>query len=215
MTPARSTLHRLLASSLVKAARRPIREALWRARGRGLANPRLPRDVGSILFVCKGNICRSPFAAGRARQLLERTGAGVISASAGINANSEAVVPDEACEAAAAFGLSLLDHRPVQVTRELVAMHDLTVVMEADHLRRLRAEYPEVRHRLLLLPLVDPRPAGAYERLNIPDPFGAPAETFQQCYARIDAALHQLLPAVSGNRSVTVQAWSGPRGERQ
>ena len=34
----------------------------WSVYGRTICNPRLPQNINSILFVCKGNICRSPFA---------------------------------------------------------------------------------------------------------------------------------------------------------
>ena len=56
------------------AAKAPVKDALWTIRGRQFRNPQFGREVRSVLFLCHGNICRSPFAAVRAAQLLERAG---------------------------------------------------------------------------------------------------------------------------------------------
>ena len=207
---ARATLHRALTHPLVMAAKRPLKDALWIARGRAFANPPLPRRVTSVLFICKGNICRSPFAGIRFRQLLDARGlSGVRSASAGISTTQAARAPQEACTAAGGYGHSLDAHEPLQLTRELVREHDLVVVMEADQLRQLRASYPDAADRILLLPLLDEEASG-YERFNISDPFGGPLDGFHACYARIDRALQRLLDQLAGAAPVR----NSP-GERQ
>ena len=54
--------------------RRQTKELVWRLRGAFVRNPPLPARVESIVFVCKGNICRSPFAALLAERCLAEQG---------------------------------------------------------------------------------------------------------------------------------------------
>jgi len=87
-----------------------------------------------ILFVCTGNICRSPMAAAIARAELDRAGAGGIEVeSAGTMAMVGWGATREAARVAEEHGTSLAGHRPRQLTRELVAGADLVVGMEAAH----------------------------------------------------------------------------------
>jgi protein-tyrosine phosphatase len=197
-------LHRALTHPLAVAAKRPLKDGWWSVRGKALRNPPLPAQIESMLFVCKGNICRSPFAALRASQLLQQARKPVRCVSAGITATQAARPPEEAAEAALAFGCSLADHEPLRLTREMIDASDLIVVMEAEQLVLLRQRYPHAIGRLFLLSLIDEGWRG-YARYNIADPFGCELAAFRSCYARIDAALATLvsiLPAVSREGAV-------------
>lgn len=176
------------------AIKGPIRDLMWILKGATLRNPPLPARVESILFVCLGNICRSPFAAVLAAARLEAGGRGEVRcASAGIRTDQDARSPEAACDVAAAYGLSLVDHRPQPLTRELLIAHDLIVVMEAAHLQELRATYPDASHKVVLLSLFDGQAGPGYERYNIADPFLRPPAAFEVCYGRIERALSGLL----------------------
>jgi protein-tyrosine-phosphatase len=175
-----------------------VKDTWWRARGGAFRNPGLPREVRSILFVCQGNICRSPFAAARTAELLAAAGASHVRClSAGIRATQAARPPHEACAAADAFGLSLRAHEPLQLTRELVCGVDMTVVVEAGQMAALRQEYPEAHARIFLLPLFDSMERPGYRRFNIADPFGQAPEVFDDCYQRVDRAVRGLVAAIS------------------
>ena len=189
---------RLLRAALTHPAtmafKRRLKDAWWMARGAALRNPDIPKDVRSLLFVCQGNICRSPFAAMRGADLLRRRrGAHVQCTSAGIRTSPSARPPREACEAARAFGVALDDHQPVQLTSALLAAHDLTIVMEARQLLDLRRQYPAFSNRIVLLSLLDGTAAPGAERYQIADPYGHPFQTFERCYRRIDGALAALV----------------------
>jgi len=189
-------LHRALTHSVSMAAKSVIRDMWWTVPRPSLANPPAPGHVRSILFVCKGNICRSPFGAARTRQLLkEMEISGVACDSAGLDTRQAARPPKEACAAAGRFGVSLDDHRPQQVTADTIAQHDLTVVMESAHLLILRQRYPSCANRILLLPLLNGHASG-YARYNIADPYGQPLAVFQRCYSRMDEALGTLIRTV-------------------
>jgi protein-tyrosine phosphatase len=87
-----------------------------------------------ILFVCTGNICRSPMAAAIARCELDRTGrTDVEVGSAGTFALDGHGPSSDAALMAEEHGLSLAGHFAQQLTRELVADADLVVGMEREH----------------------------------------------------------------------------------
>ncbi|HEY7537485.1 MAG TPA: low molecular weight protein-tyrosine-phosphatase [Gaiellaceae bacterium] len=87
-----------------------------------------------ILFVCTGNICRSPMAAAIAKAEIERAGCRDVEvASAGIAALEGHPAASDACAVAWENGLSLEQHRARQLTPELLAEADLAVGMERAH----------------------------------------------------------------------------------
>ena len=196
--PMRSWSVRLVGAALkhpVVATLKPwIRDAVWRLRGAGTANPELPSRVDSLLFICLGNICRSPFAAHLAARLLVESGHdGIRCSSAGLRPSQAARSTPEACAVATHYGLTLEQHAPQPVTRDLLAAHDVVCVMEWRQLTQLQAAYPAFRDRMFLLSLLDPDAGGAYERYNIADPFGGALSSYEACYSRIDRALRRML----------------------
>ena len=188
-SPASDLWSRLRAASahpLAQPAKRALRNVVWALKGRSTRHPPLPARARSVLFVCLGNICRSPFAARLAERLLKEAGLdGVRCSSAGIRPSQAMRSPDEACEASAAFGLSLVEHVPQALTRELIESHDMVWVMEHGQFVRLRAEYAQYADRIFLMSLLDPDARGAYERYNIADPFGSSLSLYLACYERM------------------------------
>jgi protein-tyrosine-phosphatase len=196
-------LTRVLTHPATMAVKRPVRDAIWRVRGRGLARAPLAADPRTLLFICKGNICRSPFAERLAARLLAEAGVeDVRCVSAGFQVSKELASPVRAVEAAQAFGISLGDHRATQLTPEIAAAADLIVVTEAGHVDVLRERYPNAAARIVLLPLYgDGRASrGAYARYNIADPYGKSAEVFGGCYRHIADALGELVRLVRRGR---------------
>jgi protein-tyrosine-phosphatase len=93
------------------------------------------RETGpDILFVCTGNICRSPLAAAIARRELARTGhLGIGVGSAGTFALVGSAATGDAIAVAEEHGLGLAGHRARQLTPELAAAAGLVVGMEPEH----------------------------------------------------------------------------------
>ena len=196
-------LHRVLTSELGMIVKRPLIDTYWAVRGTAIANPSIERPIRSLLFICQGNICRSPFAALLASRLLESEGIpGVNCSSAGLRTTQAAAPPREARDAAAAFGITLADHRPLSLSEELVGGYDLLVVMEVRQLVAVRSAYPHAGGRIVLLPLFAETRESGYSRLNIADPFGQPRATFDACYARIDTDLRGLLRSIEFHEGV-------------
>ena len=182
-----------LSRSIARRMKEAVRHVCWAVRPPSVVRPAIPSDIGSVLFVCLGNICRSPFAAVVAqRHLNERGATDVACTSAGLQPSAAGASPPEACAASARYGVSLHDHRPRAVTRALVDSCDLIVVMEREHAEDLRKSYPDRYDRVVLLPLFDGTARG-YERYGIEDPFGRTPEAYDDCYRRIQRAVAELI----------------------
>ena len=97
----------------------------------------------SILFICTGNLYRSPLAAAIFRRLLDERGrADWDVSSAGTWAAPDRRVPDGVLRAAANFGAELSSHRTRIVNAEMLAQSDLILVMEKGHKEALDLEFP-------------------------------------------------------------------------
>jgi protein-tyrosine-phosphatase/predicted ATP-grasp superfamily ATP-dependent carboligase len=166
------------------AARRKLSSALIGSRAlRRWAQSRLDRRLRSarrILFVCKGNVCRSPFAEAVARERL----AGLEVASAGYFPVPGRRSPEHACSAAAAAGFDLSAHRSQVVTEELVRNADVIFVFDQENYEQVTRTYPRIRQRTFLLGTLCPG-----DSLFIDDPWGLEAETFAACYRHIAKAI--------------------------
>jgi protein-tyrosine-phosphatase len=175
-----------------------LRESLWTLKGCRLGNPPLPASIRSLLFVCKGNICRSPFAGWLAARLAPEYGlAACRFESAGIVPSRDGRCPPEAIAAALPYGVDLHGHTPAVLSGHLGQQFDLIVAMDAQQFAELRRRWPHWRRKIVLLSLLDPEPGGARHRYNIVDPYGRPSEVFTACYARVERSLRTLLRAVA------------------
>jgi protein-tyrosine phosphatase len=107
----------------------------------------------SILFVCLGNICRSPLAEAAFRAEAERRGLDVSADSAGTGGWHAGEPPDRrAIAAARRNGVDIADLRARQVTRADFDRFDHIVALDEENLGDLRAlQPPASRARLSLL----------------------------------------------------------------
>jgi protein-tyrosine-phosphatase/predicted ATP-grasp superfamily ATP-dependent carboligase len=133
-----------------------------------------------VLFLCYGNICRSPIA----RHLAGRRLAGVEIDSAGFHRTSGRVSPEHVRRAAESAGLDLLEHRSRRVTAHDVERADLILCMDLDNLEAVHREFPEAAGRATLLGLLR-KPA----LLRIPDPYTLSEKETLSVIAAIDASI--------------------------
>jgi len=188
-------VHKRFAGIAERVARRA---ALSRARKHhatlGRDSGVLARPVGSVLFLCLGNLCRSPFAEVAAAQRLS----GMAVASAGFLSHDGRPSPPHVVQTARALGVDLSRARAHRVTPAQVAQADLIVCMDVSHLERMAHEFPQAMGKTTLLGLF--RPGGAME---MRDPYDlSPAATrdvFVEMLAAIDALAAQAPRAVAAN----------------
>ncbi|HVP31960.1 MAG TPA: hypothetical protein VMW35_22660 [Myxococcota bacterium] len=160
----------------------------WRRRLRGRARP-LPAEVASVLVICHGNICRSPFAAA----LLARALPELRIASAGLAAEDDCAADAAASRAASRRGVDLGGHRARLLHADHVRGADLVLGMQGRHLRAVVAAVPDAASRAFLLGEFLPDPPH-----SIPDPWGRDDATFDAVFGRIERAVGTLARALRG-----------------
>ena len=132
-----------------------------------------------IVFVCAGNICRSPFAEHLARQR------GLNAVSMGLRAGRGQPANATAVRVAAVFGVDLASHlsRPIDVAN--LRQGDLLLGFELWHACALEVVQPEGTVRLV----------GSFAGLahcHLYDPYGLPDVSFEYCFHRIERAVSAL-----------------------
>jgi protein-tyrosine phosphatase len=152
-----------------------------------------------VLFVCLGNICRSPTAEGVMRTLVNEAGmeSRIQLESAGTGAWHVGSPPDRrAREAASARGVELEGHAR-QVRAEDFEDFDLLLAMDGENARELRrqARGDEERAKVRLLREFDPASAGAAD-LDVPDPYYGAAGGFDEVFELVHAACAGLLEQI-------------------
>ena len=129
------------------------------------------QPAARVLFVCMGNICRSPTAEGVFRETLRKRAPefAVHVDSAGTHAYHVGEPPDHrACRAAARRGIDLSSQRARRVTTGDFSRFDLVLAMDEDNFRMLSAiSPPEYRSRIGLF--MDFAPEAG--RSSVPDPY--------------------------------------------
>lgn len=146
-----------------------------------------------ILFVCTGNICRSPTADGIARHWANRLGMlGELEFdSAGTHSYHTGEAPDPRAQQAArgrGYDLSRLRARPV--SNDDFARFDLVLAMDRGHLRWLeRACPPEHRHKLAMFTAWSER----FRDADVPDPYYGGGDGFEHVLDMVEDAVQGLL----------------------
>lgn len=148
-----------------------------------------------LLFVCLGNICRSPTAEGVMRHKLQLAGLAdrVQVDSAGTGAWHVGKAPDpRTCAAAEQRGYRLHELRARQVQAEDFARFDWVLAMDHDNLRelcRLRPAQGDAELDLFL------RRGGLAEH-EVPDPYYGGADGFEQVLDLVELACDRLIEQI-------------------
>jgi protein-tyrosine phosphatase len=155
--------------------------------------------VTRILFVCLGNICRSPTAEGVMRSLVAQAGLedSIELDSAGTGAWHVGSPPDaRATEAASTRGVAL-EGSARQVRTTDFKDFDLLIAMDSANLRDLRAlaQGDEERAKVRLLREFDPTSVGSGD-LDVPDPYYGTGDGFAKVFDLVQAACEGLLSQI-------------------
>jgi len=148
----------------------------------------------SILFVCMGNICRSPMAHGVFRRLVAEAGleGRVAIDSAGTIDYHAGEPPDRrAIAAAAARGVDIADLRARAVSTEDCSRYDLVLAMDRGNFNRLRKLCNGDGDVRLFLTFAPDR-----REQEVPDPYGGGPEGFEYVLDLVEAGAAGLLDEV-------------------
>ncbi len=138
-------------------------------------------SVDRLVFVCKGNICRSAFAEKVAREL------GIKAISCGLDTIENAPANIDAQKAAKELGYDLSKHKTIPVMYVMLKKTDLLVVMELWQAKFLTKHL--CRHYQCTL-------LGLWNKTALPhiqDPYGATNDYFERCFKIIQQSVGVLI----------------------
>ncbi len=140
----------------------------------------------TVLFVCTGNICRSPMAEGLFRHALQGRG-DFRALSAGVGASSGLPPSEFAIRACQQVGVDISAIRSRQLSAELVRQVDYIFGMTQSHLESIALLYPQAAEKTFLLREFNEE-LPSYEK-DIGDPIGGSYDIYVQCRNQIEQGI--------------------------
>ncbi len=142
----------------------------------------------SILFVCTGNLCRSPMAEYLLRHHLGRDSSWKVG-SAGTYAIEGAPASRQAVAVLRDMGIDLTPHRSRELRRDLVESSRMVVAMTTAHADEIKRRFPDASAKVVLLKSFDKGSRSG----DIHDPIGESKEVYGNICREIDEALLDLI----------------------
>jgi len=163
--------------------------------------------VKSVLFVCTGNICRSPIAEGLFRRLLGNR-KDIEVGSAGVHAVRGQPPSTHAIEVCAEEGVDIRELRSQPLTSALINRASHIFAMTGAHVEAISMLFPNAADKTFLLREFEE--TGATSWLDVPDPIGLGRDVYITCAQTIKNALPSVLAFVEESEvTVPSSAWSG------
>ena len=165
----------------------------WRLRlGRalGLREAACKEPSGSVrhvVYVCRGNIIRSPMAEALLKRSVE--GFEMTVASAGLYAEKGRPADPRARIAARQLGIELEGHRAQRLTRTMMERASLIVPLDALIEAELRGRYPEAGYKIA--PLCADDGGGGSRPIEVPDPYDGDVAEIRRCYELIRSCVRR------------------------
>jgi protein-tyrosine-phosphatase len=201
-TPSRWNLRRLLPDSLLRERETflrlgpkagPIYARLRLLDLVGVRSPSMRRvtpGACSFLFVCFGNLMRSPMAEAFFRKSVSDADLhGIRIDSAGLHAVPGSEAHPWALIASREIGVSLISHRAQPVTADLVMQADAIFAMDFQNKAELLARFPEFESKIVMLGAYAD---GPFLYREIPDPYFGDIDATRRCYGVLQGCIRNL-----------------------
>lgn len=146
--------------------------------------------IKSILYVCTGNVFRSPFAERITKKLLGNSSIKV--ESAGILEYRGQPLPQEIVEVARKYGVDLSRHKPRQVNVSLVEAADLILVFDKKQVAELEGMFPKTKAKILTIKNC----AGFSDDRDMEDLWEKPVEVFERSIREIEVYVRRCVDRI-------------------
>ena len=150
----------------------------------------------TVLFICTGNICRSPMAEGIFRRAVRDRGDFRV-LSAGVGAMDGQSPSHNSVRACREIGIDIGQQRSQMLTRDLVKEADYIFGMTHGHVETILLLYPQAADKTFLLREFDDT-LDAYEK-DISDPIGGPLDVYVACRDQIEQGISTILRFIEQN----------------
>jgi RpiB/LacA/LacB family sugar-phosphate isomerase len=147
-------------------------------------------QMKTIVFLCTGNVCRSPMAEALFRYATQGRG-NFRAVSAGLGALDGQPPTQHSVEAMKEIGIDISSHSSRALTAELVRQADLILGMTHSHVDTVALLYPAAAEKTFLLREFD-ETLEPYEK-DISDPIGSPYHIYAECRDQIEQGIITLL----------------------
>lgn len=138
--------------------------------------------VTRLVFVCHGNICRSPLAEAVAHKH------NISSISFGLQTRGNDPADPRAVAWASAHGYELSQHKTMRVDQYQPQAGDLLIGMEPKHIHALEQHFSLAPVQITMAGLWLPQPL-AY----LHDPYNTNAQYFNKCESLVEKAVHKIM----------------------
>jgi protein-tyrosine-phosphatase len=144
-----------------------------------------------VLFVCTGNICRSPMAEGAFNNLIKKTGQDkhYLGWSAGVFGLNDHPATSESVEAIGELGVDISKHKAQRVSHKILEDSALIIAMTNEHKEEILSRSPESAGKVFTLHEY----SDGDRRKNVEDPYGLSFKTYKECAREIWEAVEKLV----------------------
>jgi glycine hydroxymethyltransferase len=144
----------------------------------------------TILFICTGNVCRSPMAEGLFRRAVQGRGDFRV-LSAGLGALDGQMPTQHSVTAMRELGIDISGQRSRMLTADLVRQADFIFGMTHSHMDTIALLYPPAAEKTFLLREFD-ETLDQFEK-DISDPIGSPYDVYVHCRDQIEQGTASIL----------------------